>query len=73
LEAIPSFSWNSSILEVAQPKDGVAQDQQRPALANDFERSSDRADLVWIVALKQDLIVAELLDKSQPDTVGSLA
>ena len=54
-------------LELVKPREadqGVPEDQQRPALPDDLQRSSDRADLVWIVALEHAPIVADLLDKS---------
>src|SRR5439155_17227596 len=46
-----------ALLEVLEPRQaeyGVAQDQQRPTLANDFQRSGNRADLAWIVALEHE-------------------
>src|SRR3954471_13241070 len=35
------------LFEAGQADDGVAEDQQRPTLADHFQRPRDRADLVW--------------------------
>jgi hypothetical protein len=47
-------------LEPLHPGEGVAQDQQRPALPNHLERPRYRAHLVWIVAMKHDTDVSWL-------------
>ena len=38
------------VVEAANAEEGVADDQERPALADDLERSRDRADLVLVAA-----------------------
>ena len=56
-----------ALLERLEPRyaeHGITQDQQRPALSDDLQRTSDRANLVRIVALEHVDIVANLLDKS---------
>src|SRR3954468_1038342 len=42
------------VLEPGQAQHGVAQDQQRPAFSDHFQRPGDRADLAWIVALEHE-------------------
>ena len=37
------------LVEAAHAEEDVADDQQRPALADDLERAGDRADLVVVV------------------------
>jgi hypothetical protein len=61
------------LLEALRAEDCVAEDQERPALADDLQRSGDRADLIRIVALEHRRIIADLLDTSQVSRVGCLA
>jgi hypothetical protein len=42
----------------------VAHDQQRPALADDLQGASDRADLTWIVVAQHKVILAHLVASS---------
>ena len=40
------------LVETAQPQERIADDQQRPALADDLQRARDRADLPLVVTLQ---------------------
>jgi hypothetical protein len=45
------------LVEAAEPEERVADNQQRPALADDLERPGDRAVLALVVAVEQSLKV----------------
>ena len=47
------------LVEVAKAEEGVADDQQRPALADDLEGTGDRALLSFVVTLEHATKVAE--------------
>ena len=53
---MPRLSWNSP--KVAKAEEGVADDQQRPALADDRQGAGDRALLSFVVALEHATKVA---------------
>ena len=55
---MPRLSWNSSKRRTAE--EDVADDQERPALADDLERPGDRAVLSFVVAFQHGSSVAPL-------------
>src|SRR5215207_1601796 len=59
-------------VEAVHAEEHVAQDQQRPALADDLEGAGDGADLLVVVAAEHGVILAhELLEQTYSATVAA--
>src|SRR5262245_31352345 len=54
------------LVEPAQPEEDVADDEQRPALADDLERPRDRAVLALVAALQHAETLAESVASRNP-------
>jgi hypothetical protein len=49
------------LFEAAQSKEGIAHDQQRPALADDLKRACNRAVLAFVVAFQHGVILTKIV------------
>jgi hypothetical protein len=62
------------LVEAREPDEGVADDEHRPALADDLQRARDRADLALVLAVKHGHIVLQVSSLTQltSGTVGCI-